>query len=119
MDSVNLHPTLVTAGVARFAEALAQQGVPHTAVEWQPPPDGSVEALATVLADPRRVPANADAAARMLAAGARLVDVRPAGEVVGLEPGRFCHAGPPVTWERASGPLRGGLVGAMLVGGLA
>jgi hypothetical protein len=55
----------------------------------------------------------------MLAAGAQLVDVRPAAEVVGLEPGRFCHAGPPITWDRASGPLRGALIGAMLLEGLA
>ena len=116
---MNLNPTLVTAGVARFADSLAQQGIAHTAVEWQPPPDGSVDALSTVLADPRRAGANAEAAARMLAAGARLVDVRPAREVVGLEPGRFCHAGPPVTWERASGPLRGALTGAVLLEGLA
>jgi len=112
-------PRVVTAGVERLAEALAQQGAPHTAVAWQPPPDGSVDALGKVLADPRRAPANAEAAGRMLAAGAQLVDVRPAGEVVGLEPGRFCHAGPPIGWERASGPLRGALIGAMLLEGLA
>jgi len=55
----------------------------------------------------------------MLAAGATLVDVRPAAEVVGLEPGDFCHAGPPLEWDRASGPMRGALIGAMLFEGLA
>src|SRR5439155_23179145 len=58
-------------------------------------------------------------AARMLAEGARVVDVRPPREVVGLDRGRFCHAGPPVTWEGASGPLRGALTGAVLLEGLA
>src|SRR5262249_38975155 len=52
-------------------------------------------------------------------AGAQLVDVRPAAEVVGLKPGQFCHAGPPIDWERASGPLRGALIGAVLLEGLA
>jgi hypothetical protein len=55
----------------------------------------------------------------MLAAGARLVDVRPAREALGLEPGTFLHAGPPIDWERASGPLRGALQGAMVFEGLA
>jgi hypothetical protein len=55
----------------------------------------------------------------MLAAGAELVDLRPAAEVLGLEPGRFLHAGPPISWDRASGPMRGALVGAMLFEGLA
>jgi hypothetical protein len=75
--------------------------------------------LAAVLADPRRPAANAEAARRMLAAGATLVDVRPAAEVVGLAPGQFCHAGPPIGWQRASGPLRGALIGAVLLEGLA
>jgi hypothetical protein len=55
----------------------------------------------------------------MLAAGAELVDVRPASEVLGLAPGQFLHAGPPITWDRASGPLRGALIGAMVFEGLA
>ncbi len=37
----------------------------------------------------------------------------------GWSRGQFLHAGPPVDWERASGPLRGALVGAMLFEGLA
>jgi hypothetical protein len=112
-------PRVVTAGVGRFADALAEQGADYSTVAWQPPPDGSVDALTRVLADPRRGPANAEAARRMLTAGAQLVDVRPAAEVVGLEPGRFCHAGPPITWDRAAGPLRGALIGAVLLEGLA
>ena len=112
-------PHVVTAGVDLFAAALSDQAAPHTPVAWQPPPDATVDGLARVLADPRRAAANAEAAARMLAAGAQLVDVRPAADAVGLEPGRFCHAGPPITWDRASGPLRGALVGAMLLENLA
>ena len=119
MNLLQREPHVVTAGAARLAEALADQAVAHTPVAWRPPPDGSVDALARVLADPRRVPANAEAARRMLAAQAVLVDVRPASEVLGLAPGRFCHAGPPIGWDRASGPLRGALIGAMLLEGLA
>ena len=36
----------------------------------------------------------------------------PAREVIGLGRGTFLHAGPPLDWERASGPLRGALIGA-------
>jgi hypothetical protein len=38
--------------------------------------------------------------------------------VLGLERGHFLHAGPPITWERASGPLRGGLMAAAAFEGL-
>lgn len=112
-------PAVVTAGVAMFAESLQQQGVTAAAVDWHPPAAGTADSIARVMADPRRVPANAEALRAMLGAQATLVDVLPASEALGLERGQFLHAGPPVEWERASGPLRGALIGAMLFEGLA
>ena len=111
--------SVVTAGVAMFAESLQQQGVTAAAVDWHPPTAGTAATVARVMADPRRVPANAEALQAMLGARAALVDVLPASEALGLERGQFLHAGPPVEWERASGPLRGALIGAMLFEGLA
>jgi hypothetical protein len=110
---------VVTAGADLFGAALAGQAAECTPVAWQPPPEAVTGALARVLADPRRAEANRIAAGAMLAAGAQLVDVQPAATVLGLEPGRFCHAGPPISWDRASGPLRGALIGAMLLENLA
>jgi hypothetical protein len=49
---------------------------------------------------------------------AMLVDVLPAAEVLGLGRGDFLHAGPPIDWERASGPMRGALMGAAALEGL-
>ncbi|TDE00283.1 DUF1116 domain-containing protein [Jiangella asiatica] len=118
-DLLGTPPRVVTAGVDLFATALAAQAVPVTTVEWRPPLPGTEHDLARILADPRRPAANALVVSRMLAATADLVDVRPAREVLGLRPGEFLHAGPPLTWERASGPMRGALIGAMLFEGLA
>ncbi|GAA2055631.1 DUF1116 domain-containing protein [Catenulispora yoronensis] len=110
---------VVTAGVATFADELVAQGVPVTRVDWRPPMPGTEADLADVALDARRIDANALALQRMLAAGAELVDVRPAREVLGLETGQFLHAGPPITWDRASGPMRGALIGAVLLEGIA
>jgi hypothetical protein len=110
---------VVTAGAEILAESLERQGVPTTRVEWTPPLAGTEEALTAVMLDPRRTEANAEAVRRMTAAKAALTDVRPASDVLGLERGHFLHAGPPVTWERASGPLRGALIGAAVFEGLA
>ena len=49
---------------------------------------------------------------------ATLVDVAPASELLGLERGQFLHAGPPIAWDRASGPLRGALMGGAALEGL-
>lgn len=111
--------SVVTVGVDLFAEALRAQAVEVQEVEWRPPPTGTAADLARVLGDPRREEANRTALERVLASGAVLVDVRPAQEALDLHPGSFLHAGPPIGWERASGPLRGALVGAMLLEGLA
>ncbi|HEX6235146.1 MAG TPA: DUF1116 domain-containing protein [Jiangellaceae bacterium] len=112
-------PRVVATGVDLFTDALAAQAVSTTPVEWRPPSPGTEDQLARVAADPRRADANAAAIDRMLRSTAELVDVRPAREALGLEPGHFLHAGPPLTWDRASGPMRGGLIAAMLYEGLA
>jgi hypothetical protein len=110
---------VVTAGASRFADELRAQAVDVVEVDWRPPPAELAGDLARVVADHRRDEANRTAAQRMVSAQARLVDVRPAAEAIGLEPGQFLHAGPPLDWGRASGPMRGALVGAMLFEGLA
>ena len=45
---------------------------------------------------------------------ARAKDVIP-----GMHDNLFLHAGPPVTWDRMSGPVRGAMIGAMLLEGKA
>ena len=94
-------PVVVTAGVALFADALREQAVPVTEVDWRPPMAGTEADLARVMADPRRAAANRTAVERMPRAGRELVDVRPASEALGLERGTFLHSGPPLDWERA------------------
>ncbi|WP_329258147.1 DUF1116 domain-containing protein [Actinoallomurus sp. NBC_01490] len=110
---------VVAAGASVLADALAEQAVPVETVEWRPP-DGDLAADLAVVTGDRRLPeANAEAVRRMLGARPHLVDVRPAGEVLGIERGAFLHAGPPLAWDRASGPMRGALIGAALFEGLA
>src|SRR5207253_482198 len=77
-------------------------------------------ALSMLLGDERVDRANQEAAQRMITARPRLVDVRPAHEAIpGMHKHLLLHAGPPITWERMSGPLRGAIIGALLYEGLA
>jgi len=109
---------VVSTGADLFADALEAQAVAVERVEWRPPMAGTESDLATVALDERRPVANQQALEAMLGVTARLVDVAPASELLGLEPGQFLHAGPPITWDRASGPLRGALMGAAALEGL-
>ena len=109
---------VVTVGVDLLAEALEQQAVSTGRVDWRPP-SGDPDELRRVIADPRFEQANRTAVSRVVGTGAVLTDVLPASQALGLEPGTFFHAGPPLTFESASGPMRGALIGAMLFEGLA
>ena len=110
--------TVVTVGADMFADAVAGQAVGVERVDWRPPMPGTEADLAAVATDPRRTDANARAVEAMLGVTAHLVDVAPASEVLGLERGEFLHAGPPIEWARASGPLRGALMGGAALEGL-
>ena len=111
---------VINVGADLFADAIDSQGCQVTRVTWQPSPGNSDAALSVLLDDSRVDQANQEAAQRMIAARPRLVDVRPAGEVIpGMHKHLLLHAGPPITWERMSGPLRGAIIGALIYEGLA
>jgi len=57
---------------------------------------------------------NETALSRLMAADPVLVDVRPARDVLPAMTGRtLLHAGPPITWPRMCGPMRGAVTGAL------
>src|SRR5712691_4314953 len=111
---------IINVGADLFADPLASQGAPLTRVAWQPAAGNTDAALSVLLGDVRVDLANQVAVQRMITARPRLVDVRPAHEVIpGMHKHLLLHAGPPITWERMSGPLRGAIIGALLYEGLA
>lgn len=64
--------------------------------------------------------ANQTAVERMMSARPVLTGISPARDVIpGMRDSLLLHAGPPITWERASGPMRGAIIGALLFEGLA
>ena len=64
--------------------------------------------------------ANKTAVERMMAARPILKGVATARDVIpGMHENLLLHAGPPITWERASGPMRGGIIGALIFEGRA
>ena len=64
--------------------------------------------------------ANQTAVERMMSARPMLTKLTQAGEVIpGMVDNLILHAGPPIEWDRMSGPLRGAVIGALLFEGLA
>jgi hypothetical protein len=111
---------IINVGADLFADPLASQGAALSRVTWQPAAGNTDAALSVLLGDERVDRANQEAVQRMVTARPRLVDIRPAHEVIpGMHKRLLLHAGPPITWERMSGPLRGAIIGALLYEGLA
>ncbi|MGA3217136.1 MAG: DUF1116 domain-containing protein [Acidimicrobiales bacterium] len=119
MIQLDESPQVVTAGAAMFADALAAQMATPRQVNWAPPVPGSETDLAAIAADPRTHLATAESVRRLVTASPQWVDVVPAREALGLGRREFLHAGPPIDWASASGPVRGALAGAMIYEGLA
>jgi len=64
--------------------------------------------------------ANQKAVERMMEAQPVLVGLGKAIDVIpGMKDNLLLHAGPPITWERASGPMRGAITGALIFEGKA
>jgi hypothetical protein len=64
--------------------------------------------------------ANTDATQRMMEARPVVIGMGKAIDVIpGMREDLLLHAGPPITWERASGPMQGAITGALIFEGKA
>jgi len=122
---------VLNVGIEEFTESVRLQGKPVRHVDWRPPGDGEPRLawqLAQLLGDPadpaaagsRVDSANGIAAARMLAAQPRLVDVALHAREVWPDMGRtLLHAGAPVAWDQMCAPMQGSMIGTVLYEGWA
>jgi len=117
---------VVNVGLAMFEEDIAAQGAKVRTLDWAPPGGGKPEVIAALdklenqeIAE-KIAAANAEAADRIMNAKPMLVGFGRAIDVVpGMTPTTILHAGPPITWERMSGPMKGAVTGALVFEGLA
>jgi hypothetical protein len=113
----------IVLGPEEFATALEAQSAQPCRVDWHPP--HAAEALAQLYQDERVYDAMRAANRRAMRciteARCNLVDIRPAREIMPgpVERGMLLHAGPPLTWSSAAGPMRGAMVGAVFYEGWA
>jgi hypothetical protein len=112
---------VAAAGLSSLAAAVEEQGAPVDRLAWRPPPEEARDALERLLPRALEIAAANDAAVgRMQQARPLLAGVGRAGDVLpGMHERMLLHAGPPLDWERAAGPVRGALIGALVHEGLA
>jgi hypothetical protein len=97
-------------------QALDDARVPAVQVDWKPSVDVNPALLQRVRAFHAAIEhANARVMKIILGGMPHLVGLEQAIEVIpGMKPDLLLHAGPPITWDRMCGPLRGAVIGALL-----
>ncbi|MZD09286.1 DUF1116 domain-containing protein [Streptomyces sp. SID5785] len=119
--------SVVNVGLAMFDEDIKAQHAQVTTLDWTPPGGGNPDAaraLNALEASPeltaRIDAANAEAVERIMSARPMLVGFGRALDVVpGMTPTTILHSGPPITWDRMNGPMKGAVTGALVFEGLA
>jgi hypothetical protein len=107
---------VVNIGLASFKQALDAVGAPVVQVDWRPPVDVDAALVKQVNAAlPAIEKANAQVMKIILGGMPQLIGMERAIDVIpGMKPNMLLHAGPPITWERMCGPMRGAVIGALL-----
>lgn len=112
-------------GLENFAENAATAGASSVQVDWRLPAGGNrdlVEAMDKLTSNPAVdiEKANAEGLRRILEAKPTILGIGIAADVVpGMAKDLILHAGPPLTWEKMCGPMRGAVIGGMIYEGLA
>lgn len=113
-------------GIESFKEDMLDQNAEVTHLEWTPPGRGNPELIAALdkLEDPA-IMAKIEAANKL--AVERIINSQPV--LIGYEQAINCvpgmtkttilHAGPPITWDKMNGPMKGAVTGALVFEGLA
>lgn len=108
---------VINLGLESFCKDLKNQHVPCIHVNWRPPSEASKglslledEAVAIKIEK-----ANKEAIDKLLSAQPILVGIDQAGKVIpGMTKKTILHAGPPITWERMSEPMKGAIIGGLI-----
>lgn len=117
---------VINVGIDMFKNDLIKQNAKVTHLEWKPPGGGKPELIAALdkLSRPE-IAAKIEASNKL--AVERIMNSRPVligyDQAINVVPGMtkktILHAGPPIAWERMSGPMKGAVTGAIVFEGLA
>jgi len=113
---------VINIGLDSFAADLHSLGVEVESVDWKPPlpVDKSKREKIAAAYDNTIETANHQALEIINSGRAFLVGMGIARDVVpGMHENLILHAGPPITWDRMCGPMRGAVIGALIYEGRA
>ncbi|OIN99940.1 MAG: hypothetical protein AUJ51_11625 [Elusimicrobia bacterium CG1_02_56_21] len=112
---------VINIGLESFRQGLSDAGVKSLQAEFKPPLSGEAALFTKAAKYHSRIQkANKKALGKILQAKPALTGMGRALDVIpGMKRDLILHAGPPVTWARMCGPMRGGIMAALMYEGLA
>jgi len=112
---------VVNIGLESFNLPFEKMNIPHVQVLWRPSLVVSSEAKNIISNNKEKIKAaNELAISRLQKGRPLLVGMGNAIDVIpGMKKNLILHAGPPITWERMCGPMKGAVIGALLYEGMA
>ena len=99
-----------------FRETLEGLKVSSVQVDWKPPIFSDSKVFQIINKNKVKIEsANKEAVERILNAKPYLVGMGKALDVIpGMKKNLLLHAGPPVTWDKMCGPMKGAVIGALI-----
>jgi hypothetical protein len=112
---------VINVGLKSFKDTLDEQNVASIHVDWRPPVEMEKQLTHVIAENKGKInAANQMACQKILNSKPVLTGLDKALHVIpGMEKNLILHAGPPVTWEKMCGPMRGAIIGALKYEGLA
>ena len=120
-DLLKSNPQVINVGLKSFMAPFKQMNVKAVQVDFRPPVDMDSKWTQIIGKNKTKISsANKEALDLILAGRPAWIGLDQAGKVIpGMKKNLILHAGPPVTWERMCGPMRGAIIGALIYEGLA
>ncbi len=110
---------VINIGLESFQEDLSKQKIECVQVDWVPP----------VMINAHTRVRNTEFEQKVALANQKVIDIIQRGKPIltgldiarnvipGMHENLILHAGPPITWERMCGPMRGAIIGALIYEG--
>jgi hypothetical protein len=108
---------VINMGLESFQKDLKEQKVKSMHVNWRPPTQASIKlsALEEDSISKKIESANKEAMDRLLSAEPIIVGIGQAGiDIPGMTKHTILHAGPPISWQRMSEPVKGAIIGGLI-----
>ena len=112
---------VINIGLTSFKDSLEEVNVNVVQVDWKPPAEIDEKTMEIISSHGSYIEKQNEKSLKKILSGTPfLIDLAKAIDVIpGMKKNMILHAGPPITWDRMCGPMRGAIIGALIYEGMA